>query len=115
MNRFDQQLNGYGYELGFLKKLGRSIEKAVKKVNKVVKENIRTPIAKATLPSKVREIGRDMDEKGINKALGAIAVGVIGTVFTGGAAAPMMSKLMAGAAASVSSSLATKGLEDYQE
>lgn len=103
MNRFDQQL-GYYHDPqlnGFLSKIGRSIEKAVKKVNNVVKDNIRTPIAKATVPSSVRELGRKMDEKGVNKVIGAVAVSIF---------APYAAGALVGASGAAAGTLAAKAI-----
>jgi hypothetical protein len=103
-NAFDQQL-GYYYGdphlNGFLSKIGRSIEKAVKKVNNVVKDNIRTPIAKATVPSSVRELGRKMDEKGVNKVIGAVAVSIF---------APYAAGALVGASGAAAGTLAAKAI-----
>lgn len=102
-NLFDQQLGYYEpHNLGFIKKLGRSIEKAVKKVNKVVKDNIRTPIAKATVPSSVRELGRKMDEKGVNKVIGAVALSVF---------APYASGALVGASGAAAGSLTATAIK----
>lgn len=87
MNKFD--LNAQN-DLGFLKKIARSVKKVTSKV------------ASKVLPSSVREVGRKIDRTGINK----VAMAVAGAVVAGPALLAGAGKV-AGAAKVAGSAIAT--------
>lgn len=83
MNVFDE-LNGYydggDAELhGLFKKLKKAVKSGVKSVRKVTSK-----IAKKTLPSEIRRIGRDIDKSGITKIAAGAALMMVGIPAIGG-------------------------------
>jgi hypothetical protein len=116
VNQFDVALGGAQGSLGFLKKIkkavksvGRSVEKAVKASIEPIRD-IKSKVAQKTLPSSVRDLGRELDEKGIVKLAAATAL----TIVTGGAGVPLLAVAAGTIGAKALSDSAKRDQLDYQ-
>jgi hypothetical protein len=107
-NFFDASAVQGGGDIGFLKKALKKVEKGVRTAVKSTAGRMRkisSPIAKKTLPSKVREVGRDLDKKGITKIAAGIALS-----FVNPGAGGMLVKAAIGQAAKAA---VASGAKDY--
>lgn len=112
-NAFDMALSG---DVGLLKKIkkavssvGKAVEKTAKQVVGVVRD-VKSEVAQKTLPSAVRDLGRELDDKGITK----LAAGVALTVLAAGAGAGVLAATAAAVGTKALTDSAARDNADYQ-